>query len=64
MPALLAEGRKNLTRPVALYARLAIESARQMDGLFKDSLMTLAGDLSAAEHDAARRGAGSGALAR
>ena len=49
MPALLAEGRKNLTRPVALYARLAIESARHMDGLFKDSLMTLAGDLSAGE---------------
>lgn len=49
LPALLAEGRKNLTRPVALYARLAIESARQMDGLFKDSLMTLAGDLSAGE---------------
>jgi uncharacterized protein (DUF885 family) len=51
MPALLAEARKNLTRPVALYARLAIESARQMDGLFKDSLMTLAGDLSAGERE-------------
>ena len=49
MPALLAEGRRNLTRPVGLYARLAIESARQMDGLFKDSLMTLAGGLSAPE---------------
>ena len=49
MPDLLRDGRKNLTRPVALYARLAIESARAMDGLFKDSLMTLAGDLSAAE---------------
>ena len=49
MPALLREGRRNLTRPVALYARLAIESARAMDGLFKDSLMTLAGDLAPAE---------------
>ncbi|MFI5120472.1 MAG: DUF885 domain-containing protein [Thermoanaerobaculia bacterium] len=49
MPALLAEARKNLTRPVALHARLAIQSARQMDGLFTDSLMTLAGDLSAGE---------------
>jgi uncharacterized protein (DUF885 family) len=51
MPALLREGRKNLTRPVALYARLAIESARAMDGLFKDSLMTLAGELSPAEDE-------------
>ena len=51
MPALLREGRRNLTRPVALYARLAIESARAMDGLFKDSLMTLAGELSPAEHE-------------
>jgi uncharacterized protein (DUF885 family) len=46
MPALLEQGRSTLTRPVRLYARLAIESARAMDGLFKDSLMTLAGDLS------------------
>jgi uncharacterized protein (DUF885 family) len=51
MPALLREGRRNLTRPVALYARLAIESARAMDGLFKDSLMTLAGELSPAERE-------------
>ncbi len=50
MPALLAQGRKNLKRPVALYARLAIASARGMDGLFRDSLMTLAGGLSPAEH--------------
>ncbi|MGZ6970615.1 MAG: DUF885 family protein [Thermoanaerobaculia bacterium] len=60
MPDLLRDARKNLTRPVALYARLAIESARAVDGLFKDSLMTLAGDLTAAEHRrlvAARDGA-------
>jgi uncharacterized protein (DUF885 family) len=49
MPTLLREGRRNLTRPVALYARLAIESARAMEGLFKDSLMTLAGELAPAE---------------
>jgi len=49
MPALLAEGRKSLTRPVALYARLAIESARSMGSLFDDSLMTLAGDLTPGE---------------
>jgi uncharacterized protein (DUF885 family) len=49
MPALLEQGRRTLTRPVRLYARLAIESARAMDGLFVDSLMTLAGDLSPVE---------------
>jgi uncharacterized protein (DUF885 family) len=49
MPVLLEQGRRLLTRPVRLYARLAIESARAMDGLFVDSLMTLAGDLSPAE---------------
>ena len=49
MPALLEQGQRTLTRPVRLYARLAIESARAMDGLFVDSLMTLAGDLSPVE---------------
>jgi uncharacterized protein (DUF885 family) len=49
MPALLEQGRRTLTRPVRLYARLAIESARAMDGLFVDSLMTLADDLSPVE---------------
>jgi uncharacterized protein (DUF885 family) len=49
MPALLEQGRRTLTRPVRLYARLAMESARAMDGLFVDSLMTLAGDLSPVE---------------
>ncbi|HWW95225.1 MAG TPA: DUF885 family protein, partial [Vicinamibacteria bacterium] len=49
MPALLEQGRRTLTRPVRLYARLAIESARAMDGLFVDSLMALAGDLSPVE---------------
>ena len=46
MPFMLAQARINLTRPVRLYAQLAIESARSMDSLFNDSLMTLAVDLS------------------
>lgn len=45
MPALLAEADKNLTRPVRLYAQLAIESARAIDPLFTTSLETLAVDL-------------------
>src|SRR6267143_4307891 len=31
MPALLEQGKANLTRPVGLYARLAIEAARAID---------------------------------
>jgi uncharacterized protein (DUF885 family) len=45
MPALIEQGKKNLTRPVRLYAQLAIESARSIDGLFKESLDTIAKDL-------------------
>ena len=45
MPALLAQGEKNLQEPVKLFAQLAIASARAIDPLFKDSLMTLAKDL-------------------
>jgi uncharacterized protein (DUF885 family) len=52
MPALLQQGRHNLTHPVQLYATLAIESARSMDPLFKDSLMTLASGLNPQEHEA------------
>jgi len=51
MPALLEQGKANLTRPVGLYARLAIEAARAIDPLFNDSLMTLASGLSAGERD-------------
>ena len=51
MPAMLEEGRKNLRNPVRLYAQLAIDSARSIDPLFTDSLMTLAGGLSPAERD-------------
>jgi uncharacterized protein (DUF885 family) len=50
MPATLEQGKRNLTRPVKLYAQLAIDSARSIDSLFKDSMMSaLAKDLSSAE---------------
>ena len=49
MPAMLQAGRSNLTRPVKLYAQLAIEAARGGDDLYTTSLMTLADELSPAE---------------
>jgi len=49
MPQLLEQGKQNLIRPVRLYAQLAIDSARSIDSLFNESLMTLATDLSPAE---------------
>jgi len=49
MPFVIDKAKGNLTKPVQLYARLAIESARSSDGLFNDSLMTLAKDLTPAE---------------
>jgi uncharacterized protein (DUF885 family) len=50
MPALLEQGKRNLTRPVKLYAQLAIESARSIDTLYRDSMMSaLAVDLRAEE---------------
>ena len=50
MPAMIEQGKRNLTKPVKLYAQLAIDSARSIDSLFKDSMMTaLAKDLSPAE---------------
>ena len=52
MPAFLEQGKKNLTRPVALYARLAAEAARGGDDLYQTSLMTLAGSLSGPEKQA------------
>jgi hypothetical protein len=45
IPAMLKEARKNLTHPSRLYAQLAIESARAIDPLFNESLMTLTGSL-------------------
>jgi uncharacterized protein (DUF885 family) len=52
MPFVIEKAKSNLTRPVQLYARLAIDSARSIDGLLNDSLMTLAKDLSPAEKTA------------
>src|SRR5260370_16859221 len=50
MPAIIEQGKRNLTKPVKLYAQLAFDSARSIDSLFKDSMMTaLAKDLSPAE---------------
>jgi uncharacterized protein (DUF885 family) len=49
MPFVMDQARINLTRPVRLYAQLAIDSARSIDSLFNDSLMTLATDLNPAE---------------
>ena len=50
MPAMLEQGKRNLTRPVKLYAQLAIDSARSIDSLFKDSMMSaLAKDLPPAD---------------
>ena len=45
MPAMLAQGEKNLDKPVKLFSQLAIASGRSIDPLFNDSLMTLAKDL-------------------
>src|SRR5712691_1147382 len=50
MSAIIEQGKRNLTKPVKLYAQLAVDSARSIDSLFKDSMMTaLAKDLSPAE---------------
>ena len=49
MPFVIEKAKGNLTRPVQLYARLAIDSARSVDSLFNDSMMTLAKDLPPAE---------------
>ncbi len=52
MPALLNQAQTNLTKPVRLYAQLAAESARSIDPLFTQSLMTLADGLNPAEKSA------------
>jgi uncharacterized protein (DUF885 family) len=49
MPAFLQTARANLTRPVKLYAQLAIDAVRGGDELYTASLMTLAKGLSGAE---------------
>jgi len=49
MLGLFAEAEKNLQKPVKLYAQLAIQSARNIDPLFKESTAPLTKDLSEAE---------------
>jgi uncharacterized protein (DUF885 family) len=49
MPFLIEQAKGNLTKPVQLYAQLAIDSARSIDSLFNDSLLTLTKDMSSAE---------------
>jgi uncharacterized protein (DUF885 family) len=49
MPFVIEQGKRNLNKPVRLYAQLAIDSARSIDSLLTDSLMTLAKDLPPAE---------------
>ncbi len=51
MPALLKQGLANLQSPVKLYAKLAIDSARSIDPLLKESLMALDVDLAPNEHE-------------
>src|SRR5436190_11708247 len=53
IPAMLEQSKPNLTQPVRLYAQWAIESARNIDPLYTDSMMTvLDRGLTAPEHDA------------
>ena len=49
MPFLIEQGKGNLTKPVQLYAQLAIDSARSIDSLFNESLITLTKDMSPTE---------------
>ena len=55
MPGLLTQAQTNLKRPVRLYSQLAVESARSIDPLFTQSLMTLTDGLSASEKTAFTR---------
>jgi uncharacterized protein (DUF885 family) len=49
VPGMLQLARANLTRPVKLYAQLAISAARHGDDLYTKSLMTLADGLDEAD---------------
>src|SRR5207237_9029225 len=51
MPPMLKQGLTKLRNPVKLYAKLAIDSARSIDPLLKDSLMALDVDLAPNEHE-------------
>jgi uncharacterized protein (DUF885 family) len=52
VPRLIAQAKENVQHPVRLYAQFAIDSARAIDPLYNDSLMTLAKDLAPAERAA------------
>ena len=53
VPAMLEQSKQNLTQPVRLYSQWAIDSARNIDTLYNDSMMSaLDHGLTAAEHDA------------
>ena len=52
VPAMIEQGKRNLTHPIGLYAEWAAQSARSIDPLYNDSLMTLAKDLAPAEREA------------
>jgi uncharacterized protein (DUF885 family) len=52
VPRLIAQAKRNVQHPVRLYAQFAIDSARAVDPLYNDSLMTLAKDLAPAEREA------------
>lgn len=52
VPHLIEQAKQNVQHPVRLYAQFAIDSARSIDPLYNDSLMSLAKDLSPAERDA------------
>jgi uncharacterized protein (DUF885 family) len=53
VPAMIEQGKRNLTAPVRLYGQWAIDSARSVDPLFNDSMFSvLDKGLSAAERDA------------
>jgi uncharacterized protein (DUF885 family) len=49
VPAMLTRARSTVTRPVKLYAQLAIDAARGGDDLYTQSLMVLADSLSHAD---------------
>lgn len=51
MPALLETGLENLTEPVAILSRFAVESVDGIEPLFRESLMTLAEDLPAGDRE-------------
>jgi len=51
MPGLLKQGLANLQKPVRLYSKLAIDSARSIEPLFNKSVMALDAGLAPNEHD-------------